>query len=507
MYAPISPLLLAVALASVLAPARAAAQASPYIPLDDPLLPLLEHLIARGDVEDPSPMVRPFRRIDALRILKSADTAGDGSRSRLRQVLRTEFQSPDAENTWAVEGRAGAQAYTHGRREPLHPAGAGRTRPYVSLRADGVVGRIVLSTRPVIEPRLLDDPDWTGRRGLKVVGRMADAHLSAQFKWGSLFYGIVDRNWGPVGYPGIPLSNYGYAREHAAFDIGTRDLRLYARATDLKDERDSAGEIIHRYFFAHRLGVRLSNRFRLAIWETTVLAGPDRNFDGRFRNPLSLLLLANQYGQGDEEANVLVGLDVHWRAFRRATLQAQVGIDDIQYQNRGGPTRYPDRWALTLSAFGPLGKQMAWRALYTQASALAFRTLNPFQNLTDAGVGLGRNFADMDQLTLSTTVPIAGRWLLSPEATLLRQGEGRIQDPFPTTPEEAGAIPQIFIGTVEKTFRVALGVSGRQGPLDLQANAGFHHVVDAGHQEGRTVDRFEGRIQATLGFSRGGVLR
>ena len=41
------------------------AQASPYVPLDDPRLPLLEHLIARGDIDDPSPMVRPFRRADA----------------------------------------------------------------------------------------------------------------------------------------------------------------------------------------------------------------------------------------------------------------------------------------------------------------------------------------------------------------------------------------------------------------------------------------------------------
>jgi hypothetical protein len=145
--------------------------------------------------------------------------------------------------------------------------------------------------------------------------------------------------------------------------------------------------------------------------------------------------------------------------------------------------------------------------LYTQASSLAFRTLDPFENLTEAGVGLGRNFDDMDQLTLLTSVPMAGRWLLTPEATVLRQGEGRIGDPFPATAEEAGQVPQIFIGVVETTYRLALGVSGREGPLDLQANAGFHHVVNSGHQDGRTMNRFEGRIQATLGLRRQGGLR
>jgi hypothetical protein len=122
-------------------------------------------------------------------------------------------------------------------------------------------------------------------------------------------------------------------------------------------------------------------------------------------------------------------------------------------------------------------------------------------------VGLGRNFADMDQLSALATVPVGNRWLLTPELTVLRQGEGEIDDPFPATPAEAGELPQLFIGVVERTYRAAVGVSGRQGPLDLRASAGVHHVVNADHQEGRTVNRFEGRLQATLGVSRGGALR
>jgi hypothetical protein len=113
----------------------------------------------------------------------------------------------------------------------------------------------------------------------------------------------------------------------------------------------------------------------------------------------------------------------------------------------------------------------------------------------------------MDQLSALATMPVGTRWLLTPELTVLRQGEGEINDPFPATPAEAGDIPQLFIGVVERTYRAAVGVSGRQGPLDLRASAGVHHVVNADHQEGRTVNRFEGRLQATLGVSRGGTLR
>jgi hypothetical protein len=494
--------------------ARAAsAQASAYVPLDDPRLPLLEHLIARGDIADPSPMVRPFRRIDVARALAAADTAVPVGRGDAIHQVRLSLEEAPETDRWLVEGRAGGQAYTRTRRDLLHPAGPRQVQPYGDLRLEAVVGPIVLVSRPAGEPRLIDDPDWPRRNSnLKFTGRMAEAYVSAQFRWGSLFFGQMDRNWGPVGSPGIGLSNYAYPRTDIGFEIGTRDIRLNAVAAGLTDERatataaNPAGDIVHRYSFAHRLGVRASDRLRLALWETTVLAGTDQNFDARFRNPVSLLLLANQYGLGDQTANVMIGLDAEWRAFRHTTFQAQLGIDDFQYDTPADSARIPDRYAFTLSAFGPFGGRLGWRAFYTQNSTLAFRSQAPFESLTDAGVGLGRNFPDMDQLTLIVTVPVWGRWLLSPEATVLRQGEGRITQPVPPR-AEAGLLPQVLSGTVERTYRLGLGISGRSGPLDLLADAGLHHIVNQGNVPSQTATRFEGRIQATLGLRRMGGLK
>ncbi|HEV7367380.1 MAG TPA: hypothetical protein VGN76_16155 [Gemmatimonadales bacterium] len=505
MPASIRVLLVATALAGVLSPAPARAQASPYIPLDDPRLPLLEHLIARGEVEDPSPMMRPFRRADAVRVLAAADTSASSPDTGLIRRLRGEFADPPG-NSWRLEARAGAQAYTHGRRDLLHPTGAGRVRPFAELGGSAVFANVVVATRPMAEPALLDDPDWGGRTDLKFTGRIADAYISAQFKYGSLFYGQMDRNWGPVGLPGIPLSNYGYEHQGLALEIGNQDIRLSAFATDLLDEIDSLGQTVHRYYFVHRLDARPSRRLTLGIWEGVVLAGADRNFETRYRNPLSITYLATTIGLGDR-GNVILGTDIHWRAFRRTTFQAQLALDDFSYQDRSGPNRAPDRWALTLSAFGPLGSALAWRAFYTQASSLAFRTFNPFENFTDHGVGLGRNFADMDQLTVSVSLPVATRWLLSPDLTVLRQGEGAINAPYPAAPVELSQTPQLFIGVVEKTYRLGLGLHGRQGPLDLAADAGLHHITNWQHVAGQTTDRFEGRVQVTLGLSREGTLR
>jgi hypothetical protein len=502
MHAPISPLLVAMVLAGVFAPAQAAAQASPYLSLDDPRLPLLEHLIARGEVEDPLPMVRPFRRADAVRVLAVADSSTATSAGLIAR-LRAELEDP-AGNRWRIEGRAGGQAYSHARRELVQPFGPDGARPYVELTGEASFGRILMVTRPVVEPRLTLDPDWPGRRDVDVAGRMADAYLSAQFKYGSVFYGQMDRNWGPVGLPGIPLSNYGYERQGLALEIGNRSLRLSALATELQDETDSLGRTVHRYYFVHRLHAGLSRRLAVALWEGVVVAGVSRNFETRYRNPLSLSYLANTIGLGDR-GNVLLGADIRWQAFGRTTFNAQLAVDDFWYRNR---QRNRDRWALTIGAEGPLLETAAWHVLYTQVSSLALRAFDRADNFTDAGVGIGRNFTDQDQLSLRVTLPVRSRWLVSPELTLLRQGEGGINDPYPV-PDAAGVLstPSLFIGTVERTYRAAVGLSGRTGPLDLAANAGFHHVVNSGHLEGRTDSGFVGRIQATLGFSRGGALQ
>jgi hypothetical protein len=483
-------------LAALLGAAKpVAAQGSPYLPLDDPSLPLLEHLIERGDVEDPSPMVRPFRRADAVRVLTRAYTTSGSARAALIGELIRRYGRESGERTWAAEVRAGGQAYTTPRRDLLHPVGDGGVSPYADLSLRAVFGNIVAVTRPAVEPRVTDDPDWPGRPDVDIAGRLVEGYLAAQFRYGRIAYGQLDHNWGPVGMPGIPLSGYGYERQGLMLEVGNRTLRLTALATDLHDGADSAGVTNHRYYFVHRLAARFSSRLELAAWEGNVLAGAERNFDTRYRNPLSFGYLANTIGIGDR-GNEMLGLDARWRAFGRTTLEAQLALDDFWYQDRD---QNRDRWALTLAASGPLGAAASWRAMYSQVSSLALRAFDRAENFTDAGVGIGRNFSDNDHLLVRVSLPVRNRWLVTPELALFRQGEGRIEDPYPA-PAERADFPALFVGTVERTWRAAMAVRGQEGPFALSGEAGFHHVVNAGHQPGIDDDRIEARVQATLGF-------
>ncbi|HKV76432.1 MAG TPA: capsule assembly Wzi family protein [Gemmatimonadales bacterium] len=486
----------------LVAPAVASAQVSAYLPLDDSRLPLIEHLIATGAIADPSPFIRPFRRGDLLRVLADADTTRPGVAEMKRQ-MEEEFAVLSGESTWGVDLRGGLQAYTHARRDPLHPAGDGGVQPYAEVGLEASAGPVVLVARPVLEPRLLDDPDWKGRKDIEVSFRMADGYISAQWKPARIFYGQMAQNWGPVGITGLALGNESYPRPTFGVDFYFGPFHLAGQASDLNDQTDTLSQVVHRYFFAHRLDLRASKRLQFGLFETTVLSGVDRNFDGRYRNPVSLLLLTNEYGLGDD-GNVLAGLDASWQVATAFTFQAELLLDDIQYQNRSGPDSYPDRYAFTVAGFGPLGRALSYRVLYSQVSSLAFRTEDPFNNFVDDGVGIGRNFGGNDQFTVRVGIPVRHSWLVTPELTYFRQGEGNLTDAAPARGPISASYPTLLAGVVEKTFRAAVAASGSWGPLRLSADAGYHHITNLDHQTGVSADRFEGRLFATLGFSRRG---
>ncbi|HEX7918013.1 MAG TPA: hypothetical protein VF454_01355, partial [Gemmatimonadales bacterium] len=367
-------------------------------------------------------------------------------------------------------------------------------------------GPLIAVNRSAIEPRLTDDPDWPGRHDLKVVGRMAEAYLSGQWRWGRLFYGAMDRQWGPGGVDGIPVSAYGYPRTELAYELGTDRLRISAHAAQLTDAADTTGARVHRYWFAHRLAVAPSRRLALALWETTVISGVDRDFDGRWRNPAAALLLSNQYGLG-ADGNIMLGADLTWWAKPTLRLEGQFAIDDVNYPNSESSDHTPSRYAFTLAASGPLSASSAWKLLYTQASSLAFRTFDPGETYADAGVGLGRSTGSHDQVSLFLTRPVGGSWIVMPELSLRRQGEVELTDPYPAAAAGAGDIAPLFIGLAEKTWRAAVGVSGAYGPLHAAANAGLHYVQDADHVAGRSRTEVEGRIRFTLGTATGGPLQ
>ncbi len=479
-----------------------AQQASPYLPLHHWSTPYLEHFIARGVMADPTPLTRPWREADVLTALGGMDTTrlSAGERRVVRR-LTTELTHTEEGPAVRVDGDVGAAAATHARRDPLRAAGTGHATASGGLDLTFYWGSVVAGTHPYFDTRLKYDPDFFGKKDRIIAGRNAEAYVAGQWRYGEVFFGSLDRNWGPGPVDGLLISANPYSYAHFAVTLGTPRFHIEGLLTQLDDLPDSVGTPIHRYIVAHRLLIRPPGATTVALWEGSILAGVNRTLEPWYANILDLGLLA-QYDEGTP-SNSLLGFDLDTRV-HRAHLFAQVLLDDIQVDKGGAGNTEPPSYGITLGAQGGLGPA-AWTGFYTQVANLTYRTPNPAETVMRRGVGLGRNFSDYDQLTVRASVVTGPGVLLSPEVTVLRQGEGDFRQPYPPT-AAYDTTPRIFVGVVERTLRLATALDWRAGPWQLHADGGAHVIGNYQHVSGATKTKFVGSVGLTFYFRRESVL-
>jgi hypothetical protein len=473
----------------------AAQEASPYLPVSHWSMPYIEHLIAAGRMADPSPLARPFKVQDVVRALEAVDSnVVSGAELSVVKLIRSdllrEMRGPSAR----LDVHASATGSSHARRDALREAGGG---PGHATFAGGAAltlyfGPAVVVSHPYFDTRLKWDPDYFGKKDRVIAGRTAEAYVSGQWRFGELFFGSVDRNWGPRIAEGLLVSPSPYSYDHFGVRVGTDGINLEGLITQLDDISDTSGVSQHRYFIAHRFTIRPPGSTTFSLWEGTIVAGPDRQLEPWYANIFTLGIL-QQYDQ-NSQANNLLGLDVTTR-IKRTQLFASVLVDDIQVDKQTASDREPPSYGLTLGAQGGIAR-FGWTAFYTQVSNLTYRTPNPAEALMRRGVGLGRNFSDYDQLTLRASMIAGPALLLEPEITLLRQGEGDFRLLYPTV-AQFDSTPTLFAGVQERTLRLAVAgrVARGGGRWVVSGDGGVHLIANAGHVTGADKTRWVGRIE------------
>lgn len=475
------PLLLALALVQ---------DASPYVPISHWSMPYVEHWIARSVLVDPAPLTRPFTRRDLAAALAGVDTALlAGRERRVLAAVRAELHDAEREAAVRVNAHASIGGASHSRRDPLRAAGPDMGTAAAGGALELRLGYVTAVTHPYFDTRLRRDPDYRGKKDRVIAGRNAAAYIAAQARFGELFFGIVDRNWGPPALEGLLVSPAPYGYDHVFLALGTSAIRVEGLIAQLDDLPDTAGVQHHRYYVAHRLLLRPRGRTTFALWEGTLVAGPERTLEPWYANILNLGLLA-QYDQGSS-ANNQLGMDLETR-IGRARLFASVLIDDIQVDRGGAGDDEPTSYGLTLGARGGVG-HLSWTSFYTRVANLTYRTPLVTETIMRRGVGLARDFSDYDQITLRASTLIGPGILVTPEVTLLRQGEGDFRQPYPPAANYA-TTPVFLAGIVERTVRLAVGARADSRRLGLRGDAGVHFVRNAGHVSGARDTRFVGSV-------------
>ena len=479
-------------------------EVSPYLPLGHWATPYLEHLIARRAIADPSPLSRPFTQADVVRALSAADTTrlGGAERQVVRAILAALGRPPADGKPWArADGHVAATGASHARRDPLRAAGPGRGTAAGGLAIQALLGPVAVVTHPYFDTRLKYDPDYDGKKDRFIAGRTAEAYVDARWRFGELFFGSLDRNWGPPALEGLIVSPSPYSYDHLALALGTRRLQIQGIVTELDDLADTSGAPNHRFFVAHRLLWRPSDATTLGFWEGEIAAGRTRTLEPWFANILNLGLLV-EYDR-NVKVNSLLGVDFESR-LGGVRVFAQALLDDIQIDRQAASDSEPPSYGITLGA-ETVVRGVVITGFYTQVANLTYRTPNPAEAVESRLVGLGRNFSDYDQLTLRAGLLAGPGVLLQPEATLLRQGEGDFRLPYPPV-AAYGTTPTLFAGVVERTVRLAVGAAWQRGAWGLSGDGGVHFIRNAGHVSGASQTKWIGALTLAYRFHLEGVL-
>jgi hypothetical protein len=431
----VGPAPLVLALALTVMPPPLAAQGAPFAPIGSRVDRLASWVAADGLLPGLDPLVRPFRLDRLRRAVTAVDSAAiPGAQRRVFRELAAALDAAERPAQLVVEGAA--QAHSHARRESFRPGGRGGVTPAVGVYASLRDGPFVAVVNPAIDIRLHSDPEWKGYMERVRVGRMQTAYLALTGERGELSYGRIARNWGPDLFDGLQLSPSVYATEALAGALRMWRLELTAIASRLDDRPTPDTNVtFNRFFFAHRLTLNAGRGVWVAFTETGVYGGPGQSFDPAMHAPLDLGIISELNDHRD--LNGLWGVDVVvplGRGFRSA---ASLYLDDIQADRASSTdlqSKRPPSFGASVVVSAALRNAPVHVSLgYTAVSYLSYRnSKQPAFDYTNAGVGIGRNFSDYDQLLARVEVRPRPRWYCALDLTRIRQGSGDFRDPFPS---------------------------------------------------------------------------
>jgi hypothetical protein len=334
----------------------------------------------------------------------------------------------------------------------------------------------VAAGRYVLDQRLRDDPDYTGFTGGGVSGRVEDAYVAGQWRYGELFLGRLARNWGPPALAGLQVSDAPFTYDHLYGRLGTSRLRLETIIARLDDAPGTFEPVVQRFLSVHRLAGRIG-RLELAATETYVYSGAKRGFEPSLANPLAPVLLTHY--NDDEEGNVSFAADALLRT-PWGNLGAQWMLDDFQFESGTDITDEPPSYGASVTAEGlPLFGSQRWFASYTRVSNLAYRTFERGDIYAFRGIALGRPFADYDEWRGGLDLALPASAPVRLYVARRRQGEGDYRLPFPAV-EEYASTPAFLAGDVARITRFGLQSAGALRGLTWDMDAGYNRVEGEG---------------------------
>lgn len=174
----------------------------------------------------------------------------------------------------------------------------------------------------------------------------ATHHIGLQLGHGKHFIGN--------GYRSLVLSDF--ANNYLFFRINTQVWKLHYTNIFAKMTADVIGNhtglygtvgFPAKYFAFHRLGIDITNKFNIGVYESIVYGDSTQQFDFTYLNPVIFYRAIEQ--QGGSIGNALLGMDFKWLLLNHLSVYGQALIDEFVISEiRSGNGWWGNKYALQL---------------------------------------------------------------------------------------------------------------------------------------------------------------
>jgi hypothetical protein len=365
--------------------------------------------------------------------------------------------------------------------------------------------RLTVSEIAWIDTEMRNDPTASVREDSDKPLRFRSAYIKYRHPNVEVLFGRERFRWGPGTTGGLVLGDSSPSLDVASLTLRAKWFTLTSIVSPLGEEiaspgepaEDSpVGEMVNRYFYAHRLDMKFVPWLEFGISETAVVTGVGRGFDLRFMNPL-LAVYSTQHEGDRNQREVNLTHSLHWFIARvpRIALYGELFIDEIFLKEQEDTLPRPNciGFLQGVALPDPFGLESATaRAEYVRIGSFVYvhRGLNTdYENF---GSPLGHPFGpDTDQTSVSLTRSLADGLTLTGSFAYRRRGEIRID----TGEASLGKTSSFLQGIVERRRMYTLSARFRpRRDLYVSLDTSYIRASNLGNIEGRS----EGLMDVSL---------
>ena len=467
---------------------------------------VIDELTVRGYLRDLTLMNRPFTRkqvIDALRDCQAPPQ--DFTAQSLIQMLQDEFY-PQPDKNLKLGGYI-RQDMKIDKNETV-PRGIA-----VSKIAYSFADKFTFYNGMRLDQNLQDDPFYTGKYWRGFSGGTEQAYLNLRIAWINLQFGRDWQVWG-CGQNGHLL----FSDNSQPFDMGRLKMELgnftftssFSQLNEVEITLIDTNQIpvdttfiqSRRFFTAHRIDWKPSNKLQIGISEAVLYGGENRTFELYYLNPF-IFYHGEQQNQ-ESEANTIVGADFIFFPGKGWRLHGEFIMDDWQFDKKKKSDLEPPEigWIIGATKIDPLGVNSASISLeYTGITNRTYNTLQPDQKFMHQNKPIAHWLgSDFDIWSLTAAKWITPNLKAAFNFQFIRRGEGDIYDPFDTSfyqvPDVSAGYSEPFpTGIVEKTYKPKLLLWYHLNRIwDFYLETEYSYIENAQHISGKTDKQFQIRL-------------